>query len=576
MPVPASTITFDDGTIPETLTWGGTTTTPGSVVDRADATGGTAKALMFPDISDSELTYFELAANAETGNDTFTVRFEVSSENNYDFLRIYVDGAHVLNPGASKPGVSGTGDGWQELSVTLAHGSRTLRLAYSKDSSDDDGDDTAYISKIIYPPGERASTGASTLEALTSSASGTTPTYPGLYRFWRIAALATHSVSGSTGLGEIELRGSIGGADLTDTLPGVASTQYGGGDDPSVCFDNNTANYWQANVEYGGIIWEFTTVPQDVQQVWIDSGEMLDIQIASSTDGVFWDWRAIQRGNTEYAYFTGTPLTVDLTGPERHYDGYLGINDLAQTNVYPVSCESDHIAVTAHTTYDPIRVEKLIAHSASTYPFPPIGMTTYTFFCKGVIYSDDGGYPGTLIAETAQRTTAPNRQWFDLMLADWVFLMPGTYWFGVHIGGTSGDFVTNNTVGGQTTRTVARAYGSGVPATFPLGGVSLASGLPQSIYAVYPISTGESTLAAAISTATGIVGETGASGTATATLALLTSSASGSTVTGTAGTLLEALASTAQATRTRPGFGQRFTLTGTLPAKTLNATWVPK
>lgn len=573
------TIDFEDGTIPASLLWAGD---PGTVVSRADAGGGTLLALQFRDIADSEETYFELYAVAHApGSLSLTVRLEVSSEEGYDFLRVLVDGVDVLgDPGVDpgdEEGRSGISGGFESFTVSLSEGAHSLRFGYYKDSSADDGDDTAWISSITYPAGVRPVAAVNTLDALTSSASGETPTYPGLYRFWRIAALATQSVSGDTGLGEVELRGSLGGADLTDTLPGVATQQYGGPNDPSVCFDNDTSNYWTSGPEYEALIWEFTTFPQDVQQVWIDQGEMLDIQIAASNDGVTWEWKAIQRGNTENAYSMAVPLTIDLVGPNRHYDGYLGVNDLQQTDVFPIYCESDHIAVTAQTTWDPIRIEKLIAHSASTYPSPPIGAITYTFFCKGVIYSDDGGYPGTLIAETAEHTTLPNGQFFDLGLADWLFLLPGNYWFGVHTGGTSGNLLTHNTVGGQTTRTVARAYGLGVPATFPPGGVSLASGRPQPIYAVFPISTGEATFADATSAGFGYFGQA-ITGTGASILGDLVCEGAGSflvPITGTAAALLESLSSA--------GFGARGvlrprqSLNGSYrPSISLNATWVAR
>lgn len=574
------TIDFEDGTIPAALLWAGD---PGTVVSRADAGGGTLLALQFRDIADHEETYFELYAEAHApGSLSLTVRLEVSSEENYDFLRVLVDGVDVLgDPGVDpgdEEGRSGISGGFESFTVNLSEGGHSLRFGYYKDSSADDGDDTAWISSITYPAGVRPVAAVNQLDDLVSAASGETPTYPGLYRFWRIAALATQSTSGDTGLGEVELRGSIGGADLTDTLPGIASQQYGGGpDDPSVCFDNDTSNYWTSGPEYEAVIWEFTTFPQDVQQVWIERGEMLDIQIAASNDGVTWEWKAIQRGNTGNSYVSTTPITIDLVGPNRHYDGYLGVNDLQQTNVYPIYCESDHIAVTANTTWDPIRIEKLIAHSASTYPSPPIGAITYTFFCKGVIYSDDGGYPGTLIAETAEHTTLPNGQFFDLGLADWLFLLPGTYWFGVHTGGTSGNLLTHNTVGPQTTRTVALAYGSGVPSTFPPGGVSLASGRPQPIYAVFPISTGEAVLADLSSAGLGFLGDP-ITGTAVDLLGDLVCEGAGSFVlpiAGTAAALLESLSSA--------GFGARGvlrpqqTLNGSYrPVISLNATWVPR
>lgn len=512
------TITFDSGLIPATLFWGGAT---GTVVSRADGVGGTLLALQFPDISDDEESYFELFCDAGGGDNDVTVRYEVSSEEAFDFLRIYLDG----DLGSPILEVSGVGVGWQEFTTTLADGTHTLRFSYSKDSSADDGDDTAWIGTITYPPGDRPVAGDNVLDDLTTSGSGATDIYPG-YLFWKIASLATHSVSGDTGLGEVELRGSIGGADLTDTELGTASQDPAGGGDPATCFDNNTANYWSGATETASLLWTFSGLPQEVEQVLLDKGEMVDVEVLYSYDNITWQTAALQRGLTGYSYTATTPITVDLTGANRHYDGFLGINDLAQTNVFNTWCSPDYLSVTGYTTVNPIRIEKLIANSAAAYPTPPVGMTTYTFAIKGVIYDDNAGYPGTLLAETSAKTSSPSGQWIELELSAPVFVMPGTYWLGIHVGGDSGDFVMNNTVGSQDCFTVAQAYLSGVPATFPGGGVDFASSRPGPIYAVYPISTGGATLEDLVSNGGDTVTEV--TGTAGETLAALTSTASGS------------------------------------------------
>jgi hypothetical protein len=574
----ADTITFDSGLIPDELFWSGT---PGSVVDRADATGGTAKALQFPDINDDEETFFELAAEAEPGNDTFTVRFEVSSEEGYDFLRITVDGTDVLEPG--EPGVSGVGAGWQELSVTLAHGSRTLRLAYSKDSSADDGDDTAYISKIIYPAGERAVTGAAILEDLTTSASGETEIFAG-YRFWRIYTLATSSLSGTSGgIGEVELRATLGGADLTDTLPGIASqplgTTYGSYLAPNA-FDNDLATPWFANSKYSSLQWEFTTLPQEIAQVRIRVGsvyhsELLDLSIDRSYGGDTWETIATKRGIVEAASHIGGDFTIDLIDPTVPRDGALGINDFGATISSYIFCQPDFVSVVGHYTPSPIVIERLISFSASIHPLV-IGPTTYPFSIRGVIYAADGaaGAPGTLLATTAARTSVPN-DWFELFLSGPLVLAPGTYYLGVQVGGTSGGLYGHQTVGSNTRLTVAATYASGAPATFPGGSTSLAQN--GAIYAIYPISTGGASLESAVSNATGLVGGDSTAGSAAETLAALASAGAGLLgVTGTATNTLAGVTSATAAVSVN-GFKQRFTLTGTqYPTKALNATWVPK
>jgi hypothetical protein len=582
MPPLPSTITFDGGTISDDLFWGGTTTTPGSVVNRADAVGGTTKALQYPDINDDEETFFEIYVVAAPGDDTLTVRYEVSSEENYDYFRILVDEADVLEPG--EPGVSGDGAGWQEFTTTLSHGSRTLRFSYSKDSSADEGDDTTWISSITVPPiAPKPSVGASTLADLTGSASGETEIFSG-YRFWRIYTQATGSISGNSGgIGEVELRASLGGADLTDSLPGIASQPLGtpdGSFPASNAFDNSLSTSWFANTEYSSLQWEFTTLPQDVAQVRIRVGsvyhsELLDLSIDRSYGGDTWETIATKRGIVEAASHIGGDFTINLIDPTVPRDGFLGINDFGATISSYIFCQPDFVSVVAHTTSVPIVIERLISYSSSVHPLV-IGATTYPFSIRGVIYAADGalGAPGTLLTYTAERTSVPN-DWFELFLPAPLILAPGSYYLGVQVGGTSGGLYGHQTVGSNTRLTVAATYASGAPASFPGGSSALAQN--GAIYAIYPISTGAASLESAVSAATGVVGS---SNSGAALLEDLTSAASGAVtapITGTATAALEALTGSATGTRLRPGFGVRVSLMGTLrPTKSLNATWVPK
>jgi hypothetical protein len=138
------TTIYTDGTVPPSYTWTGGT---GTIVDRADVTAGTTKALKFPTVAAGGVTYFEFTVTATATTNILTVRYEVSSEANYDWLRIYVDGVQTHQD-------SGMAGGWEQFSTTLAAGSHTIRVAYSKDASGDSGSDTAWISKIIWPNGD--------------------------------------------------------------------------------------------------------------------------------------------------------------------------------------------------------------------------------------------------------------------------------------------------------------------------------------------------------------------------------------------------------------------------------------
>lgn len=64
------------------------------------------------------------------------------------------------------------------------------------------------------------------------------------YRYWRIFVQTNDGNTGSIGIGEIELRGTVGGADLTTTgTPALASTTSGGFVAGNVR-DNDTGTFW--------------------------------------------------------------------------------------------------------------------------------------------------------------------------------------------------------------------------------------------------------------------------------------------------------------------------------------------
>jgi hypothetical protein len=78
------------------------------------------------------------------GNITFW--YKVSSENNFDFLRFYVDGVQQGQ-------WSGTAvTTWTQATYALTAGTRTLTWTYSKDGSVIGGSDAAWIDDIIFPP----------------------------------------------------------------------------------------------------------------------------------------------------------------------------------------------------------------------------------------------------------------------------------------------------------------------------------------------------------------------------------------------------------------------------------------
>lgn len=80
---------------------------------------------------------------------TVSFRYKVSSEANYDYLRIYVNGSRVIS-------VSGT-TSYVNYTVNLSAGD-TLRFTYSKDGSASSGSDCAYIADLTVALPEVTST----------------------------------------------------------------------------------------------------------------------------------------------------------------------------------------------------------------------------------------------------------------------------------------------------------------------------------------------------------------------------------------------------------------------------------
>jgi hypothetical protein len=103
---------------------------------------------------------------------------------------------------------------------------------------------------------------------------------------------------------------------------------------------------------------------------------------------------------------------------------------------------------------------------------------------QGLIYSDQGGSPGTLLGVTAQFTylsTEP-ASWYDMSFTAPVALQPGTYWIGIISGATNhvAGFRYNTVSGSRAYNT--NTYASGPSSAF---GTATFDSEQMSIYATY-------------------------------------------------------------------------------------------
>ena len=72
---------------------------------------------------------------------SLSFKVKVSSETNWDFFKLYIDGEEMLS-------LSGEQD-WMTYNVLLDQGTHTVRFAYEKDVSTSTGEDTAWLDDIV-------------------------------------------------------------------------------------------------------------------------------------------------------------------------------------------------------------------------------------------------------------------------------------------------------------------------------------------------------------------------------------------------------------------------------------------
>ena len=93
-------------------------------------------------IGNNSTTELSLTIDTNAGDISFFRK--VSSENNYDYLQFYVDGA--------QQGEWAGEVGWSEVSFTVTAGTHTFKWVYDKDYTQVGGQDCAWIDYITLPP----------------------------------------------------------------------------------------------------------------------------------------------------------------------------------------------------------------------------------------------------------------------------------------------------------------------------------------------------------------------------------------------------------------------------------------
>ncbi|MCD4696754.1 MAG: T9SS type A sorting domain-containing protein, partial [Bacteroidales bacterium] len=110
-------------------------------------------------INDNQSTYLELEYDVFS-DDVISFWFKVSSENNYDYLRFFIDG----NEQASWAGEVG----WQEAEYAVTGGIHTFKWEYDKDYSVSNGSDCGWVDFIVLPAPQMAALNASFTSDITT------------------------------------------------------------------------------------------------------------------------------------------------------------------------------------------------------------------------------------------------------------------------------------------------------------------------------------------------------------------------------------------------------------------------
>ncbi len=118
-------------------------------------------------IADSQNASIEFTANMKSG----VLRFyrKVSSEEGFDFLRVYLDGTEFSSAAASGE------SNWTWVNIPVGAGTHTIKFSYIKDNAVGTGGDAAWIDQLSLPLAPPADlSGDSKSDLLIQSAAGTT------------------------------------------------------------------------------------------------------------------------------------------------------------------------------------------------------------------------------------------------------------------------------------------------------------------------------------------------------------------------------------------------------------------
>lgn len=174
------------------------------------------------------------------------------------------------------------------------------------------------------------------------------------YRYWRISISANNGSATYTGLSEVELRTTVGGADITSPSTAVtSSTLYTSSYPSSNTVDNSTGTAWLATVGATWIMYDLVT-PTVIAEIGMYpytsalTSAPKDFVVQGSNDGTTFTDVVAFSGIT----FTAAWQSFSMT-PPTHYSAFLTLSSFSggfTDPSYAVTSNNSYAAAT-HTGY---------------------------------------------------------------------------------------------------------------------------------------------------------------------------------------------------------------------------------
>lgn len=211
--------------------------------------------------------------------------------------------------GTSWAGSSGAGDKWLSYDFGVARNVVQFKITNA-------GSNFQQGVKLQWSDDDSTWTDATPLMAAAISAAGSSQTYlvAGTKSYWRLYITKLNGWYYAN-IAELELRGSIGGSDVTS--PASPARASPGDASMASAFDDNASTYWRSDFNTTGPYWIWFALGEDVDiaQLMLTSGSAADeaptdFEVQYSGDGYNWTTKKAVTGETGWSTYQTRTYTL--------------------------------------------------------------------------------------------------------------------------------------------------------------------------------------------------------------------------------------------------------------------------